>query len=180
MKLSKSVSGALALGCVFAVVGSGCVHKNPKNTTGTTGQIGDVLKPEDMKKGSDVGMEGVEHFEGGILVTNAKVDNVLFAYDSYQVDNAELSKVEAVADYMKKNADVKLVAEGNCDERGSSEYNMSLGEHRALGVRAHLVRLGIDGTRMQTRSYGKEKPLVEGHNEAAWRQNRRVEFKLYK
>ena len=98
---------------------------------------------------------------------------VLFAYDSYQ-------KVEAVAKYMKSNADVKLVCEGNCDERGSNEYNMSLGEHRALAVRAYLVGLGIDGARIQTRSFGEEKPLNPGHNEAAWHENRRVEFALFR
>jgi peptidoglycan-associated lipoprotein len=109
-----------------------------------------------------------------------KAAMVLFAYDSYQIAETEVSKVEAVAKYMKSNADVKLVAEGHCDERGSNEYNMSLGEHRALAVRAYLVGLGVDGARIQTRSFGEEKPLNPGHGEAAWHENRRVEFSLFR
>jgi peptidoglycan-associated lipoprotein len=81
---------------------------------------------------------------------------------------------------MKANADVRLVKEGHCDERGSIEYNMSLGEHRALAVRAYMVSHGIDGARIQTRSFGKEKPLDPGHSEPSWRVNRRVEFALFK
>lgn len=109
-----------------------------------------------------------------------KASMVLFAYDSYQIAESEVPKVEAVAKYMKSNSDVKLVAEGHCDERGSNEYNMSLGEHRALAVRAYLVGLGIDGARIQTRSFGEEKPLNPGHGEAAWRENRRVEFAMFR
>jgi peptidoglycan-associated lipoprotein len=105
---------------------------------------------------------------------------VLFAYDSYQIAPSEVAKVEKVAEFMRRATDVKLVAEGHCDERGSNEYNMSLGEHRALAVRAHLISLGIDGSRIQTRSFGEEKPLNSGHGESAWRENRRVEFALFR
>jgi peptidoglycan-associated lipoprotein len=81
---------------------------------------------------------------------------------------------------MTRNQDVRLIAEGHCDERGSREYNLSLGEHRALAVRAYLVGLGVDGARIQTRSYGEEQPLDPGHDESAWRLNRRVEFALFR
>ena len=69
-----------------------------------------------------------------------------------------------------------MVVEGNCDERGSNEYNMSLGENRALAVRSHLVNLGISADRIQTRSYGEEKPAVTGTGEEVWHLNRRCEF----
>jgi peptidoglycan-associated lipoprotein len=105
-------------------------------------------------------------------------ENVLFSYDSYQIAETEIAKIEKVGEFLKKATDVKLVTEGHCDERGSNEYNMSLGEHRALAVRAYLVGLGIDGARIQTRSYGEEKPANPAHGEAAWRENRRVEFSL--
>ena len=73
-----------------------------------------------------------------------------------------------------------MAASGSgCDERGSNEYNLSLGEQRAQSVRKFLVDLGIDGARVQTRSFGKEKPLDPGHNEAAWSKNRRGEFVVY-
>ena len=73
-----------------------------------------------------------------------------------------------------------VTVSGHCDERGSREYNMALGENRALAVRAHLIRLGTDAARIQTRSYGEERPLDPGHSEAAWRRNRRGEFLLFR
>lgn len=116
----------------------------------------------------------------GQKVLDVTFENVLFAYDSYQIEQAEVSKVEKVAEYMRQHADVNLVTNGHCDERGSNEYNMSLGEHRALAVRAYLVGLGIPGDRVQTRSFGEEKPLDANHSEDAWRLNRRVDFELFK
>ncbi|MBN1557201.1 MAG: OmpA family protein [Lentisphaerae bacterium] len=121
-----------------------------------------------------------ERFEDGVRVTDVRFEPVRFAYDSYQVENSEVGKIESVAAYMRDDTGVRLVVEGHCDERGSREYNMSLGEHRALAVRAYLVGLGIDGARVQTRSYGEEQPADPGHGESAWRQNRRVEFALYR
>jgi peptidoglycan-associated lipoprotein len=70
--------------------------------------------------------------------------------------------------------------EGNCDERGSNEYNLALGERRALAVRAYLVNLGIDAGRIQTKSLGEERPVALGHDESSWQQNRRAEFQLFK
>ena len=72
-----------------------------------------------------------------------------------------------------------VLVEGNCDERGSNEYNMTLGENRAIIVRNYLVQNGIDGSRIQTRSYGEERPAAEGHDESAWALNRRAEFGIY-
>ena len=70
--------------------------------------------------------------------------------------------------------------EGNCDERGSAEYNLSLGENRAIIVRNYLVQSEIAADRIQTRSYGEEKPAVDGHDESAWAKNRRAEFVIFK
>ena len=79
-----------------------------------------------------------------------------------------------------ENQDRVVNIDGNCDERGSNEYNLSLGEQRAQSVRTYLIATGIDAARIQTRSFGKEKPLDPGHNEAAWAKNRRGEFVIYK
>ena len=175
MNLSRTACGVVAIGCALVIGNAGCRSKPPSEVKGSSIES---LKPEAPGAEGDIKLG--ERFEDGFLVKDGPTETVYFSYDSFQVDNAEMPKVEAVAAYMKNNPTVKLVAEGNCDERGSNEYNMSLGEHRALGVRAHMVRLGIDGARIQTRSYGEEKPAVEGHDEATWKMNRRVEFKLYK
>ena len=72
-----------------------------------------------------------------------------------------------------------VIVEGNCDERGSNEYNLSLGELRAISIRDYLVTLGIDAQRIQSKSYGEEKPAVTGHDEGAWSKNRRGEFAVF-
>ncbi len=104
---------------------------------------------------------------------------IYFAYDSSRVPSEERVKAEVVAQKMGEVGDAVLIVEGNCDERGSREYNLALGERRALAVRAYLIGLGIDSARIQTKSFGEESPVALGHDEASWRANRRGEFRLY-
>ena len=104
---------------------------------------------------------------------------VYFGFDSTVVPQGELGKIDAVAQHLTAKTDRVVVVEGNCDERGSSEYNMSLGENRAIIIRNYLVQSGIAADRIQTRSYGAEKPAVDGHDESAWAKNRRGEFAIY-
>lgn len=175
MSLRKLGSMVLVMGFVCGLVlTTGC----RKRKTADGGAAGpDLLTPDQIE--GDYGMGG-GRFEDGIRITDVKFESVLFEYDSYQVKSSETAKMEQVAAYMRTNAKVKLVVEGHCDERGSAEYNMALGEHRALAVRAYLIGIGIDAARIQTRSYGEERPAASGHDEASWRQNRRGEFALYK
>ncbi len=118
--------------------------------------------------------------EFGTPISDVRFENVSFAYDSFKVAESDRPRIEAVADYMLANPQVTVVVDGHCDERGSREYNLSLGEHRALAIRAYLISLGVAGDRIHTRSFGQEQPLDPGHNEAAWRINRRGEFSLYR
>jgi len=105
-----------------------------------------------------------------------KDQTIHFAFDSSAIRSSEKSKVSKVADYLKKNPDTAVRVEGNCDERGTEEYNRSLGERRALAAREQIVGLGIAADRVDTVSYGLDKPVAPGHNEAAWKQNRRDDF----
>lgn len=84
--------------------------------------------------------------------------------------------LEQIAAWMKMNPGAKLLIEGHCDERGTAEYNMALGERRAESARSYLVSLGVSRDRLSTVSFGKEKPLDPGHNEEAWAKNRRAHF----
>ncbi len=104
---------------------------------------------------------------------------VFFDYDSAQVASSERSKLDAVAEYLRGNDSVGLVVEGHCDERGSNEYNLALGERRAQAVRAYVIGLGIAAERIKTVSYGEEQPAAFGHDESSWSQNRRASFSLY-
>jgi len=105
-----------------------------------------------------------------------KAQAIHFDLDSATIKSSEKSKLEAVADYMKSNAGKLLEIEGHCDERGTEGYNRSLGERRALAAREALIAAGISGDRMKTISYGESRPADAGHDESAWKQNRRDEF----
>jgi peptidoglycan-associated lipoprotein len=105
-------------------------------------------------------------------------ETVYFDYDKSTVKSSEVSKIETVANGMKSRPGKGLRIEGHCDERGTEEYNRSLGERRALAVREHLVRLGLDAQLVDTISFGEDKPAETGHTEAAWSKNRRAEFIL--
>lgn len=104
---------------------------------------------------------------------------VYFGFDSTVIPQGELGKVDLVAEHLKAKPERVVLVEGNCDERGSNEYNMTLGENRAIIVRNYLVQNGIAESRIQTRSYGEERPAAEGHDESAWALNRRAEFGIY-
>ena len=111
--------------------------------------------------------------------TDVNFEPVYFGFDSTVVPQGELGKIDAVVQHLTARTDRVVVVEGNCDERGSNEYNMALGENRAIIVRNYLVQSGIAADRIQTRSYGEEKPAVDGHDESAWSLNRRGEFAIY-
>jgi peptidoglycan-associated lipoprotein len=100
-------------------------------------------------------------------------DRVFFAYDKSVITPEGRQVLEKQADWMKKYPNVTVTVEGHCDERGTREYNLALGERRATAVKNVLVALGIPANRVSTISYGKERPAVVGSNEAAWAQNRR-------
>ncbi|MFN7987518.1 MAG: peptidoglycan-associated lipoprotein Pal [Thermoanaerobaculia bacterium] len=102
--------------------------------------------------------------------------DVFFDYDQYDVRADQRDAMAANAEWLKKWPTVKIQIEGHCDERGSNKYNMALGDKRANAAKDYLVSLGIDASRVSTISYGEERPFVEGHDEAAWAQNRRGHF----
>ncbi len=105
-------------------------------------------------------------------------ENIHFDFDQSFIRDDAKPTLQAVAEYMKKNPDAKLQIEGHCDERGTSEYNIALGQRRADSAMKYLTNLGVPGTRLSTITYGEEKPADPGHNEAAWAKNRRAVFVL--
>jgi peptidoglycan-associated lipoprotein len=105
-------------------------------------------------------------------------DTVYFDFDKYLVRPGEAHKLDAVAAAMKGMPDKLLRIEGHCDERGTEEYNRALGERRALAVREYLTRAGMDASRIDTITFGKDRPVEMGHSEAAWSKNRRGEVIL--
>ncbi len=101
---------------------------------------------------------------------------VFFAFDSSEIDQAAQATLNQNASVLKKHASWAVTIEGHCDESGTAEYNLALGERRAVAARAYLTSLGIPASQFQVVSYGKEFPFAPGHNEAAWSKNRRAHF----
>jgi peptidoglycan-associated lipoprotein len=118
--------------------------------------------------------------DGNIPVAEAgkELKDVYYAFDSYALDASAKSVLQQNANWLKANASRKVQIEGHCDERGTNEYNMSLGANRARAAQDYLKTLGVDASRMSTVSYGEELPLDPRHNEEAWSKNRRAHFNV--
>ena len=130
---------------------------------------------------SDVSSEGaITETSGSGIVSGSQEDlivnvgdRVFFGYDSSDLDSDALELLQDQVAWLKQNSNVSVTIEGHCDERGTREYNLALGEKRAQAVKNYLIGLGINPDRVSTISYGKERPAVVGSNDGAWAQNRR-------
>jgi peptidoglycan-associated lipoprotein len=195
MKRSNLLS-AVTFGLTLALAVSGCKHKSPNTTpipgssapsSGNTGNNlppGNPLPPE-APPSVQANPSGIPQSANGLWNGPHKedrekfaADTVYFDFDSATIKSTEESKLQDVANYFKSNTTDALTVEGNCDERGTEKYNLSLGERRALAVREYLAQLGVDPARIHTVTYGAAKPVDTGHNEAAWKKNRRDDMVL--
>tara|TARA_Y100000590_G_scaffold468233_1_gene650196 strand:- start:19195 stop:19683 length:489 start_codon:yes stop_codon:yes gene_type:complete len=136
--------------------------------------------PKDTASSSDSGLTSVDYTSDGIkpgssddLIVNVG-DRVFFALNSHDLDDDSKSRLQDQASWLKQYSNVAITVEGHCDERGTREYNIALGERRAQSMKNYLIGLGIEAGRISTISYGKERPSVLGSNESAWSQNRRA------
>ena len=179
----------------LAVVATGCRYDKSKGGAGAgdealeagasdvgTEETVDVsaLEGSDAQGGSLDELTDSKRFEDMYeRCTDVNFAPVYFGLDSTVIEAGELGKIDAVAQHLADNPQRVVVVEGHCDERGSNEYNMSLGESRAVIVSRYLIESGVAADRIQTRSYGEERPAVMGADEGAWSRNRRGEFVLF-
>lgn len=113
-------------------------------------------------------------------IRHFQAEKIFFDFDRSDLKAEARAVLKKKADWLRQNPSYSLKIEGHCDERGTSEYNVALGERRAVAAWKYLNALGISGDRMSTISYGEEQPADQAHNEAAWAKNRRDEFRLIK
>ena len=118
-------------------------------------------------------VDGDARDAGTVLVAEIG-DRVFFDFDKSDLRPDAIDTLNRQADWMNANGSITVAIEGHCDERGTREYNLALGERRAASAKQYLESMGVSGGRMETVSYGKERPAVLGSNEAAWAQNRRA------
>ena len=129
------------------------------------------IPPEPTLSSDDIGSKDIDDIN-----RNSPFQPVFFLYDQFEVDAAGQTALNGNADILKKYPSWIITIEGHADERGTAEYNLALGERRALAARNYLVSLGIPADRLRTVSYGKEFPFDPGHTESSWSKNRRAHF----
>ena len=168
-----------AFALAITLAATGCKHK-PVGVTPIPPGAGGMVP--DLGPGGTVGggpTAGLGEFEGMAMDRDALAAYTIhFAYDSAAIKHSERTSLQAVATALKADSSTKLLIEGDCDERGTEEYNRALGERRALAAREVLAKQGVDPSRVRTISYGKDKPVGSGHDEAAWAKDRRDDFVL--
>ena len=144
-----------------------------------TNPTGPKINPFSNPFSSEIPQAPQNVFDGMIEDTNALAAYAIhFPYDSAAIRDSEKMNLQSVAAELATDPATKLLVTGNCDERGTEEYNRALGERRALAAREALAKLGLDPMRVRTISYGKDQPVDPGHDKAAWQKNRRDEFIL--
>ena len=162
----------------FAMVGvllllASCETASQKAVSGSasSSSSSSASKSDSVKKGSSLFAKGKETLADKLISVG---DRVLFDYDSAELSNDAKLILDKQSRFLRANTDMTFTIEGHCDERGTRQYYLALGEQRATAVRDYLVIQGIDPDRIKVISYGKEKPAVVGSNGMAWSKNRRA------
>lgn len=176
----------LPLLALIVLLASGCAKKVQEDEDGSYAVSETVTATEDAYDSSyaDTGIIEDEvkdsAYDADAYADTQKqveLERIHFAFDKYDLDTNSRQILQNNALYMEQNPHTSIILEGHCDERGSDEYNLALGERRARAAAQYLINLGVESSRIRTISYGEEKPLNPASNEAAWRLNRRAEFK---
>ncbi|MCM2266867.1 MAG: peptidoglycan-associated lipoprotein Pal [Elusimicrobiales bacterium] len=169
----------LALPLIAGFLLSSCNNKNRKNSGQTTDMTGDTVTMPgmDILDSTDtLTTEG--EIRGGEFLAQTNVRTIVFDYDRYELSEDSRAVLQANAALIKARKDWTVLVEGHCDDRGTVEYNLALGQKRAKAVRDYYVRLGVPESAIGTISYGEEKPLCSEATDACWLSNRRAETKI--
>ena len=192
MKSKRRMLGMI-LGLIVVVALIGCQRKvvstedtlsqapeGPSSTAGTGDGAG--WREEDIASAGERDLDSAAEFTTGegVLMNRERFINadIFFEFDSSTLSAEAESILRAKAEWMRRNPSLAIVIEGHCDNRGTTEYNLALGERRAESVKGFLIDLGIAETRIRTISYGEERPLALGDSEEAWAKNRRAHFEF--
>ncbi len=199
--MMKSIVISTALLSSLVLLSSGCSKKTvvaPEDESGMAGGT-DINYPSADSSYSESGLAGEESMDSnGQPIGNLSINNpdgeqseeyrrlhgrsstafrpIYFEFDQAVISGAMGPILTSNADYMKDNPEIVIVIEGNCDERGTNEYNLSLAERRAINAKEYMVNLGVNPARFRTVSYGEERPLFSGQSDSDWSMNRRADF----
>ena len=192
----KSVSLLLVLGLSVAIVASSCGKKAPENTTPAVDTAAENQRMRDSIAAAQAEADRLAREEAERLrrqqeadslaalsrsaedVRNMLASMIHFDLDKSNIRPDDMGALDQKVAILQANPDLRIRVGGHCDERGSDEYNLALGNRRAQAAKQYLVSHGIDASRIETQSWGEERPMVDGHDESAWSQNRRAEFEV--
>ncbi len=170
----------LALYLAIAALAAGCASKETQTDAPVTDRSAGVSQPSGSARGSTATPSQQPTIAGNPLRDPNNIlskRSVFFDYDSNSVKDEYRGLVQAHSRYLGDKRDDKIRSEGHADERGSREYNLALGQRRAESVKRVMTVLGVPEARIETTSYGEEKPMAQGHDEQSWSQNRRADIK---
>lgn len=171
---------------IMLFVGVGCAQR--KTTVQSDTQTAEQKKAADAKasekvtdqsagqKVTQVDSKDMQASKDAAAENSRVMKDIHFDFDKYDIRDDAKPVLKAIADYLIKNNPEKLVIEGNCDERGTNEYNLALGDRRAKATMSYLVAAGVASSRIETISYGEEKPICKEQTEECWAKNRRSHF----
>lgn len=162
----RRISTVLIAGVAVLALGA-CAKKRPPVLPPSPGQ--QQAPAETGPAGDAYGPDSAEAFKRAVTS-----DTVHFALDQYDIDAEARPILDSQAQWLVQHPNVRVTIEGHCDERGTREYNLALGDRRANAAKNYLAARGVDASRMTTISYGKERPIALGSDEASWAQNRRA------
>lgn len=159
----------------FTLSGCGCFQQQMKGETAPPPAPAQVVAPEPRQE-IVVQPSPAPVAPAPVAAPVVMLKDIYFDFDMYNIRSGDAALLKENAEWFKANPGKRMSIEGNCDERGTVEYNLALGQRRADAAKDFLVKLGVDGMLLKTVSYGKEKPFCSEHNEGCWSQNRRAHF----
>ncbi len=179
--------GLAAILCGFALLSlTACSTSGDSGGTGTLVEDG-TYQGQDQGYFQDEVVTGIDPNDGAVTIGDPNQqyrsggpqqlrgnNTIYFGYDSDKIADPDIAILQEHARYLRGNPDARIIIEGHTDERGTPEYNIALGERRARSVARYMQNFGVDVNQLSIVSYGEEKPAVPGHNDQAWRQNRRA------
>lgn len=186
--MRKGMSGLFMLICCGALLVGGCAKKElvkgeaemPATALPKPAETKQAPAKEEKVQEQAVKEAPAAAMEEAIPAKASELATIYFDFDSYILTAPSRATLKKNGEDLMKNDSLKVQIQGNCDERGSDEYNLALGEKRAKSARDYLVTLGVPAERVSIISYGKEKPVDPGHDEASWAKNRRDDFAIIK
>ena len=179
MRIHRSLKAAALLGA-FIALAVGCKKKPPTTTPEATPPPPAVTEapPTPAPTAPPPAVRETDVLSQDLQTLNSKgyLKDAFFDFDKADLRDDARTALAADAQWLKQYGSIKVLVEGHCDERGTEEYNLSLGQKRASSVKDYLVSLGVEGSRVNTVSYGKARPFCTDHDENCWQQNRRGHF----